>query len=232
MYVKLFSKILDSSIWMEPAATKIVWITLLAAKDQDGFAQFASIRNLAQRAVVTVEEAKTAVECLSGPDIDSTNPKNEGRRIERVPGGYIILNSEQYRNLKDQITKREQDRRYAVEYRLRKKRQEKLTNTNAKLTRPDSSVSVSVCSNSKRLGTVKSISTARARGSFEEVEKFCVEIGLAGSDGEWFFNKCEGCGWQNGGKPIKDWRATLRAWRTAGYLPSQKQKSQEPEWRE
>ena len=43
MYNKLFTKILDSSIWLESDGTRIVWMTLLAAMDQDGFAQFASV---------------------------------------------------------------------------------------------------------------------------------------------------------------------------------------------
>lgn len=143
MYVKLFSKILDSSIWLEPPATCKVWITLLAAKDRNGFAQFASIKNLAHRAVVTLEQAEVAVECLSSPDPDSSNPENEGKRIEKVPGGFLILNSEFYRNLKYQIDKKELDRKYAEDYRSRK-RQEKLTERQEKLTRTDFPVSVSV----------------------------------------------------------------------------------------
>lgn len=61
-----------------------------------------------------------------------------------------------------------------------------------------------------------------SKGSLEEVKAYCLEQGLPDSDGEWFFYKCQGCGWTNGGKPIRDWQATIRAWKTAGYLPSQK----------
>lgn len=61
-----------------------------------------------------------------------------------------------------------------------------------------------------------------SKGSLEEVKEYCLEQGLPDSDGEWFFYKCQGCGWTNGGKPIRDWQATIRAWKTAGYLPSQK----------
>lgn len=45
------------------------------------------------------------------------------------------------------------------------------------------------------------------------------------SDADWFFHKCEGNGWRNGGKPILDWRATVRSWKAGGYLPSQKNSS-------
>lgn len=60
------------------------------------------------------------------------------------------------------------------------------------------------------------------RASREEVEGFCVSLGLPQSDGEACFFKWEGNGWLNGGKPIKDWRSTIRSWKASGYLPSQK----------
>jgi len=57
--------------------------------------------------------------------------------------------------------------------------------------------------------------------SVDEVKAYCVEIGLPESDGEWFWDKCVGCGWTNAGKTIKDWRATIRAWKGRGYMASQ-----------
>lgn len=55
-----------------------------------------------------------------------------------------------------------------------------------------------------------------------EVSAFFTAEELPDSDAEWFFEKCNGNGWTNGGKPIKDWKSTVRSWRAAGYLPSQK----------
>ena len=99
MYNKLFTKILDSSIWMEPVSTRIVWITFLAAMDENGFVQFASIPNVAHRAVVSLDEASKAVVTLEAPDANSSDPDNDGRRIERVPGGWMVLNANKYRSL-------------------------------------------------------------------------------------------------------------------------------------
>ena len=93
MYNKLFTKILDSSIWMESAPTRIVWLTLIAAMDETGFVQFASIGNLAHRALVSREDAEAAVKTLESPDPDSSDPDNEGRRIQKVPGGWMVLNA-------------------------------------------------------------------------------------------------------------------------------------------
>ena len=68
------------------------WLTCLAVKNEDGFVQFASVANLAHRARVSLEAAQEAVRCLEGPDPNSSDPEYEGRRLERVPGGWIVLN--------------------------------------------------------------------------------------------------------------------------------------------
>jgi hypothetical protein len=68
MYNKLFTKILDSSMWLEDHATVRVWITLLASMDEDGMTQYATVMNLAKRANVTTEEAAAAVKTLEAPD--------------------------------------------------------------------------------------------------------------------------------------------------------------------
>lgn len=62
----------------------------------------------------------------------------------------------------------------------------------------------------------------KAKATSEEISAFCAVEGITPPDATWFFNKCEGNGWTNAGKAIKDWRATLRAWKAAGYLPTQK----------
>ena len=99
MYNKLFTKILDSSIWLAPDPHRLVWITLIAAMDEEGNAMFASAGNLAARARVTREQAESAVASFEGPDPDSGDPDNDGRRIERFPGGWHLLNAHKYRAL-------------------------------------------------------------------------------------------------------------------------------------
>src|SRR3990167_9857002 len=121
MYNKIFHKILDSSIWLEATPTRIVWITLIAAMDQDGFAHFSALENLAARARVTADEAKIAVECFLAPDPNSANPANEGRRIERVPGGYMILNSAEHRQTVNRIIQREKTRERVAKHRAKQR---------------------------------------------------------------------------------------------------------------
>lgn len=95
-FTLLWSRILDSSIWMESKETRIVWITLLAMKDKDGLVKAAKIA-LAHRARVSVEECDAALAILMAPDPQSMTPANEGRRIEEVAGGWQILNHDLYR---------------------------------------------------------------------------------------------------------------------------------------
>jgi uncharacterized protein YdaU (DUF1376 family) len=64
--------------------------------------------------------------------------------------------------------------------------------------------------------------TSKSICTLDEAISFAVELGLPASDGEACFHKWEGNGWTNGGKKIKDWKATIRSWNAAGYLPSQK----------
>lgn len=64
--------------------------------------------------------------------------------------------------------------------------------------------------------------------TIEEVKLFCSKAGISMSDAEWFFFKCEGNGWTNAGRPIKNWGMTLTSWKTAGYLPSQRAGSAVP----
>jgi hypothetical protein len=119
VYNRLFTKILDSSIWLEDHATVRVWITLLASKDQDHFAKFSAIGNLARRAAVTEAECATAVAKFEAADPDSGDPDNDGRRIERVPGGWYVLNGNKYDNLATSTEARDQTRERSRKYRER-----------------------------------------------------------------------------------------------------------------
>lgn len=77
----------------------------------------------------------------------------------------------------------------------------------------------------------KRYSKTEARPEYEsedevktEIEKYCSSIGLPTTDGTAVYEKWKGNGWTNGGKPIRDWKATIRSWQLHSYLPSQKQK--------
>jgi hypothetical protein len=115
-FVKLYATILDSTIWAEPAPTVKVWLTMLAMADPNGFVEGA-ITGVMRRAIVSREECETAIRVLESPDPDSKTPDHEGRRIERVEGGWQILNHRKYRDLRTET-------QIAVAARVRKHRGE------------------------------------------------------------------------------------------------------------
>ena len=145
MYNKLFTKILDSSIWLEPSGTRIIWLTMIAAMDENGFVQFASVANLAHRARIELAEAQAAVDCLEGPDTNSSDPDHEGRRIERVPGGWMILNAEKYREMVTRAVIQEKTRQRVAKHRTEKKRacNASVTHGNASVTESNACVTPS-----------------------------------------------------------------------------------------
>ena len=145
MYNKLFTKILDSSIWLEPSGTRIIWLTMIAAMDENGFVQFASVANLAHRARIELAEAQAAVDCLEGPDTNSSDPDHEGRRIERVPGGWMILNAEKYREMVTRAVIQEKTRQRVAKHRTEKKKacNASVTHGNASVTESNACVTPS-----------------------------------------------------------------------------------------
>jgi len=105
-FTKLDSGIVRSSIWMEPPTTRVVWIAFLAISDKKGFVA-ASRSGMEHLCNVSHEEFENAMKSLESPDTDSRTPDNDGRRIEKVPGGWTILNYALYREKQYKIERRE-----------------------------------------------------------------------------------------------------------------------------
>lgn len=95
-FVKLSTSLPDSSIWNEPSDTRICWICLLTMADATGLVS-STLPGIARRANISIEAAKKALQVFESPDEFSKDPENEGRRIERVSGGYQVLNYLKYR---------------------------------------------------------------------------------------------------------------------------------------
>ena len=114
-FSKLWSDIILSSVWGEDNPTRIVWVTLLALSNADGFVS-CSLPGLANAARVSLEECDSALQKLASPDPHSRTKHHEGRRIEGVDGGWLILNYRTYRDRKcddpNAIKTRERVRRY------------------------------------------------------------------------------------------------------------------------
>jgi hypothetical protein len=95
-FTKLFSSIVTSSIWGEDDKTRIVWITMLACSNRYGEVG-AALPGLANAARVSVKDCQKAIDKLTAPDRNSRSLEFEGRRIEKIDGGWQILNYGVYR---------------------------------------------------------------------------------------------------------------------------------------
>ena len=200
-YTKLFNSILASTVWREPTATRIVWITLLAMADKDGIAE-ASIPGLSDFARISIPETREALERLMAPDPDSRSKEFDGRRIEAVDGGWQILNHAKYRAKMGADERREYNRlkqaKYRERYRLSMTVNENVPcvdNTEAKADTDTKAIKIK--------GFIppslqEVIEYAKARNSKVDAVKF--------------WNYYESNGWMVGRNKMKNWHAAFAKW--------------------
>lgn len=98
-FVKIYSTILDSSVWGESKDVKLLWVTILAMGGEHGHVE-ASVGGLARRAGLTREECEVALEVLVSPDPDDKSGVDEGRRIRKTERGWSITNHRLYRDFR------------------------------------------------------------------------------------------------------------------------------------
>jgi hypothetical protein len=120
-FTKLFGSITDSTIWMEDNETRLVWITMLAMADRHGYVG-ASVPGLAARARVSVEACAAALDKFKASDKFSRSPEFEGRRVEDADRGWVLLNYERFRDMRDEEARKEYERN-------RKREQRKVSGT-------------------------------------------------------------------------------------------------------
>ena len=132
-YTKLFGSIVTSTIWTEDADTCKVWVTMLATADKHGEVM-ASIPGLAQISALPLESVESAIAKFLSPDKYSRTKDDEGRRIEEIDGGWLLLNHGKYRAMasKDEALNANAVRQ--ARFREKKKRNAKVTDSNTKVT--------------------------------------------------------------------------------------------------
>jgi hypothetical protein len=120
MFAKLSSEITKSSLWDEDDHVVRVFIAFLAEKDMDGFVR-GTRKTMRRTANVhddpDGEKYDKAIQVLESPDPNSRTKDFEGRRIEPVDGGWIVLNHEQYKTHED--IQKEQNRERVRKWRER-----------------------------------------------------------------------------------------------------------------
>ena len=116
-WTPLWSKVVDSSIWLEDKNTRILFVTMLALKDRDHVVRYSAFE-LARKANLTELEVIESLKILQKPDTKRVEPQEfEGRRIEKVEDGWFMLNGEKYRKAMQKLYRREYKRGKQAEYR-------------------------------------------------------------------------------------------------------------------
>jgi len=114
-FAKLDSRIVDSTVWMQPHDALRVWIAMLAKADATGYVR-ASVPAMAHLCLIPLERLEEILSAFTSPDPYSRTPTDEGRRLRAVEGGWVIVNYPAYRNSRDtekeQSRKREWDRQH------------------------------------------------------------------------------------------------------------------------
>jgi hypothetical protein len=215
-FSKLDSGITLSSVWAEPYHVRIVWITFLALKNKDGYVR-ASFSGIQRAANVTVDECIEAIRVLESPDPDSRTPDYEGRRIEKIEGGWIVLNHEKYRVRSD--IQKEQTKERVRRFREKQKlNSDSVTHRNVTQELPSVSVSVS---ESEKKGDCKGKEKDKPQRNIippqlEWVVEYCNHR-KNNVIPQKFFDHYSARGWMIGKNKMKDWQAAVRTWEQSGY---------------
>lgn len=194
-YTPIFSKIVDSSLWCEPDNVVKIFLTMLAKKDKDNVVR-GSAFNISQWAKKTEQEVLEALKILASPDTRRLEPQPfDGRRIEKVEDGWMILNGATYQALMVKINRRayktahEAERRAMMAEGGPEESGEEVKKTRKKFFPP----------------------------TIEECRKKASEIGMKDGDGDHFFYHYQANGWKTGRTSMKDWNASIHKWKCNDY---------------
>lgn len=249
MYCKLFASLYQGTLRGLPHPI-LVFTNLLAHCDKDGFVD-KHFRAIADEVGLTVEEVKAAIAFLESPDEESRSKEAGGRRLLRINDdrawGWQVVNYAKYRAIRTEEDRREQNRLAQKRFRDKQKsadvsdRKQTVSNSKPSVSsrQQPSSASAHVEGDGDEDGEVhakeeekekKKKTNSASRCTREELDSFCRENDLFPRDSEYLWNHWESNGWTNGGRPIKDWKATVRKWKTMKYLPTTQDKTVEDFW--
>jgi len=127
-FTKLDDRLLMSSLLREPAETFKIFIVILSACGPDGIARV-SAPGLAGACFMSIDRVRAAIKTLEAPDPDSRTTTDEGRRLRKVDGGFLVVNYAKYRELsysnKPDAVRKRRSRMKAREGKVEEKTEEK-----------------------------------------------------------------------------------------------------------
>jgi hypothetical protein len=126
-FVPIFSPVINSSLWEESAATRLVFLTMLSLKDRDHIFRCKTIEGAARSANLALDDVRAAINVLESPDRRNSDQPHEGRRIARTPEGWLILNGQKYQDKMQEIFRRGYKARWMAQQRAVKKARRRLS---------------------------------------------------------------------------------------------------------
>lgn len=118
MYVKIFDRILRSSIMEADVRVRWLWVVLLVMADAEGYIT-ATESAIARTANMPLDDVRDGLRVLMSEDANSTTSDHDGRRVIAVaPNTWFVPNKAKYRDLRDETAQR-----HATRERVRRWRQ-------------------------------------------------------------------------------------------------------------
>lgn len=95
-FTKLDDGLAFSSILSQDDSVFKVWVLILSRAERDGVARISAsfIESVTRK---SAKEVERCLMVLESPDAKSRSTEHEGRRIERVSGGFVVLNYHKFR---------------------------------------------------------------------------------------------------------------------------------------
>jgi hypothetical protein len=133
-YFPVFKSIIDSTLWSCKGDTIKVFFTLCGKADPEGFVS-ATADGIRRAADMPLSDVQAHLAILESPDLASKDrerdPSKDGRRIEKVTGGWRVMNVEYYRDLARQESIRASKRKWWNENRSKPPLDNDLSSTRA-----------------------------------------------------------------------------------------------------
>lgn len=132
MYGKLFAQMYDGTLATKgPWQALVTFQQLVILADPDGIVDM-TVESVARRTTIPLDIIEVGIRALEEPDPASRTPAEDGRRVVRLsdsrPWGWRIVNYGFYRNIRNEVERRNKRREYHREY-ARKRRQQPVNKT-------------------------------------------------------------------------------------------------------
>lgn len=226
MYVKLFEQILDSSI-AENYKTRLVFEDMLLLANSKGVVDITR-EAISRRTNVPIEIINDAILELEKPDPQSRRPDHEGRRLikldEHRNWGWIIVNFEYYRNIRNENERSEYMREYIKKYRIEGKDKSRMVKRGKQLvnmvnsSKPwlaNAEADAEAETESYKREAKPPLATPKKifqKPTPTEITQYARTINFD-LNGQFFFDYYESNGWMVGKNHMKNWQATVRYWK-------------------